>query len=304
MRVHVVGNVCIDTTFRLDRLPEAGETRNAMSHADGLGGKGANQAVAASRTGVPVALWTAIGRDANGDWIRNALAGEIDTVRLTVFDLPTDRSTVAVDATGENIILSGVSCALAFDPLAQTDLADAIQPGDVFVMQGNLEDASTAACLSAARKRGLTTIFNASPLASGVQPVLDTVDFVIVNEGEAQAISGARPPEEAAARIRDLGAGGVVVTLGARGCLLLGSGNTEPVHIPAPKVAVVDTSGAGDVLCGVFAGCLGRGLTPEGALRIAVAASALAVTRAGTLASCPTVDEISSLIKHSETERA
>ncbi|UJW77605.1 ribokinase [Rhizobium sp. SL42] len=304
MRVHVVGNVCIDTTFRLDRLPEAGETRNAMSHADGLGGKGANQAVAASRTGVPAALWTAIGRDANGDWIRDALGGEIDTIRLTVFDRPTDRSTVAVDATGENIILSDVSCALAFDPLTQTDLVDAIKPGDVLVMQGNLASAATGACLRIARKKGLTTVFNASPLASGVQPELANVDFVIVNEGEAQAISGARNPEEAAVRIRDVGAGGVVVTLGALGCVLLGSGSADPVYIPAPKVAVVDTSGAGDVLCGIFAGCLGRGLTPEAALRIAVAASALAVTRAGTLASCPTVDEVSSLIQQSETERA
>ncbi|MBB3948666.1 ribokinase [Rhizobium skierniewicense] len=304
MRVHVVGNVCIDTTFRFDLLPQAGETRNAASHTDGLGGKGANQAVAAARTGAPVTFWAAIGRDANGGWIRNGLAGEIDSACLTEFDLPTDRSTVAVDASGENMILSGVSCALAFDPLAQTDFGDIVEPDNVLVVQANLTPAITEACLRAGREKGLTTIFNASPLAPDGQPRFEAVDIVIVNEGEAQSIAGSRRPEDAAAAIRGLGSGCVIVTLGSRGCLLLGSASVEPVYIAAPKVDVVDTSGAGDVLCGVFAGCLAQGMRQEAALRVAVAASALAVTRVGTLASCPPVDEISFLIKQSETESA
>lgn len=302
MRVHVVGNTCIDTTFRLDRLPEAGETLNAVSHADGLGGKGANQAVAAARTGAPVTLWAAIGTDANGAWIRETLAGEIDIACLTEFDLPTDRSTVAVDAVGENIILSGVSCALAFDPLAQTKLLDTIAPGDVLVMQGNLFGAVTGACLQAARAKGLTTILNASPLAAGEQPEFTNVDFVIVNEGEAQAISGSREPALAAAKIIESGARRVIVTLGSRGCLLLIGINAAAVYIQAPKVSAVDTSGAGDVLCGIFAGCLARGINPQRAIRIAVESSALAVTRAGTLSSCPTAKELSALIKTLETE--
>jgi ribokinase len=302
MRVHVVGNICIDTTFRLDSFPEAGETRNAISHADGLGGKGANQAVAAARTGAPVTLWAAVGRDANGAWIRQTLAGEIDSARLTEFDLPTDRSTVAVDAVGENIILSGVSCAVAFDPFTQTDVVDTINPGDVLVMQGNLAVAATGACLRAAQAKGLTTIFNASPLASGVQPELDNVDFVILNEGEACIISGSSQPANAAARIIELGARGVIVTLGSRGCLLQTSIDVAPVHVEAPTVTAVDTSGAGDVLCGVFAGLLAKGMAPEKALRIAVEASALAVTRMGTLAACPSADELSNFIKTSETE--
>jgi ribokinase len=302
MRVHVVGNACIDTTFRLDRLPQAGETRNAVSHADGLGGKGANQAVAAARTGVAVTLWAAIGRDANGIWIRETLAGEIDSACLTKFDLPTDRSTVAVDAIGENIILSSVSCALAFDPLAQTKLHDTIAPGDVLVMQSNLSSAVTGACLRAGRAKGLTTILNASPLSAAEPPEFANVDFVIVNEGEAQAISGSREPADAAARIIKSGAREVIVTLGSRGCLLLTGINAAPVCIEAPKVSAIDTSGAGDVLCGIFAGCLAKGVHPQSAIHIAVEASALAVTRPGTLSSCPTAQELSALIKTSETE--
>jgi ribokinase len=304
MRVHVAGNVCIDTTFRLDRFPKAGETRNAMSHADGLGGKGANQAVAAARTGVPVTLWAAIGRDANGAWIRETLGGEIDGICLAEFDLPSDRSTVAVDADGENIILSGVSCAQAFDPLRQTGMLATIEPGDVFVMQGNLAGAVTDACLRAARGKGLTTVLNASPLVAGAKPELGNVDFVIVNEGEAGAISDLSLPADAAAKLVELGAKSVVVTLGSRGCLFLAGTGAKPVHIEALKVAAVDTSGAGDVLCGVFSGCLAKAMPPQIALRVAVKASALSVTRAGTLSSCPTADELSDLIKKSETEHA
>ncbi|KQY42655.1 ribokinase [Rhizobium sp. Root483D2] len=302
MRVHVVGNVCIDTTFRLDRFPEAGETRNALGHADGLGGKGANQAIAAARTGVPVTLWAAIGRDANGAWICQMLAGEIESACLTDLDLPTDRSTVAVDAGGENIIISGVSCAVAFDPITQTGLLDSIEPGDVLIMQGNLAAGVTSACLRAARAKGLTTVLNASPLVAGVRPGFEDVDIVIVNQGEAEALSGLAVAAEAAAKILELGAHSVVITLGSKGCLLLPGAGSAAIHIEAPRVAAIDTSGAGDVLCGIFAGCLARGMHPQRAIHIAVQASALAVTRAGTLSSCPTAKELSTLIETSETE--
>jgi ribokinase len=302
MRVHVVGNVCIDTTFRLDRFPEAGETRNALGHADGLGGKGANQAIAAARTRVPATLWAAIGRDANGAWIRQMLAGEIDSACLTDLDLPTDRSTVAVDAGGENIIISGVSCALAFDPIKQTGLLDSIEPGDVLIMQGNLAAGVTSACLRAARAKGLTTVLNASPLVAGVRPGFEDVDIVIVNQGEAEALSGVAVAAEAAAKILELGAHSVVITLGSKGCLLLPGAGVASIHIEAPRVAAIDTSGAGDVLCGIFAGCLAKGMHPQRAIHIAVQASALAVTRTGTLSSCPTAKELSTLIETSETE--
>jgi len=302
MRVHVVGNVCIDTTFRLDRFPQAGETRNALAHADGLGGKGANQAIAAARTGVSVTLWAAIGRDANGAWIRQMLAGEIDSACLTDLDLPTDRSTVAVDEGGENIIISGVSCAVAFDPIKQTGLLDSIEPGDVLIMQGNLAAGVTSACLRAARAKGLTTVLNASPLVAGVRPGFEDVDIVIVNQGEAEALSGVAVAAEAAAKILKLGAHSMVITLGSKGCLLLPGAGVAAIHIEAPRVAAIDTSGAGDVLCGIFAGCLAKGMHPQRAIRIAVQASALAVTRAGTLSSCPTTKELSTLIETSETE--
>ncbi|TIT51131.1 MAG: ribokinase, partial [Mesorhizobium sp.] len=96
MHVHVVGNACVDTTFRLGRFPSAGETLNANSYADGLGGKGANQAVAAARTGAAVTLWTALGKDVAGAWIRGCLDRELSDSQAIEFDLPSDRSTVVI----------------------------------------------------------------------------------------------------------------------------------------------------------------------------------------------------------------
>jgi ribokinase len=302
MRVHVAGNVCIDTTFRLDRFPVAGETLNASAYSDGLGGKGANQALAAVRTGANVALWAAIGNDVDSARIRAMLHNEVDTSQLTRLDLPSDRSTIVVDAAGENFIVSGVSCATAFDPLAMTTMEASIHPGDLFVMQGNLRPVVTNDCLAAAKRKGARTIFNPSPLSGGQVPELGEVDFVIVNRGEAASITGLAEPALAAAALRDRGACSAIVTLGGDGCILLERGATTALLIPAPQVSAVDTSGAGDVFCGVFAGCLDGDRSAVAALRIAVAASAISVTRPGTLQSCPTQAEIAALIQDIEME--
>ncbi|PYE43568.1 ribokinase [Rhizobium sp. PP-F2F-G20b] len=303
MTVHVVGNACIDTTFRLPRFPNVGETLNASGHSQGLGGKGANQAVAAARTGASVTLWTAVGRDADGLRVRNMLDGEITALKITELDRPTDCSTIAVDAVGENMILSGIACAEAFDPMHQTALATEVRPSDVVVLQGNLSLEATISCLVMARAVGARTILNASPLAVGAVVDLACVDVVIVNEDEAMSISGKTTAQEAASVLLERGAGSAVVTLGARGCLFLSDRQSHPIVIAAPAVTVVDSSGAGDVLCGVFAGYVSTGMSPLVALTISVRASALAVTREGTTASCPRPDDFADIMETIRLEK-
>ena len=90
--------------------------------------------------------------------------------RRIEFDLPSDRSTIVIDAGGENFIVSGVACSQAFDPIAQTALARQIAPGDILVMQGNLQGAATNACLRAARENGARTVLNASPIGDAALP--------------------------------------------------------------------------------------------------------------------------------------
>lgn len=287
MTLHVVGNVCVDTTFYLDRLPRPGETVNARSATRGVGGKGANQAVAAARTGAAVAFRAALGRDAEADFLKATLADDLPLDRLVVLDKPTDRSSILVDGHGENIIVTAADCAAAFDPSAE--LASLVK-GDHLLMQGNLGADVTKTCLDAARARGVLTILNPSPLGAA----LPEADVVVVNTVEAEALAGLADPAAAARRLSRDGEASVIVTLGARGALLLERG--EPRLLPAPEVDAVDTSGAGDVFAGVLSGCLARGLPLVASVTVGVAAAAIAVTRRGTLAACPSRAEIAALI--------
>ncbi|PBB28574.1 ribokinase [Mesorhizobium sp. WSM4307] len=303
MRVHVVGNVCVDTTFQLGRFPRPGETLNASSHVDGLGGKGANQAVAAARTGADVRFHAAIGDDAAGLWIREQLSRDLDASHLTMLALPSDRSTIIVDERGENLIVTGASCAAAFDPLADSGFATSIERGDIAVMQGNLLPDITTACLQAARSAGAMTILNPSPLAVGSTPCLGAVSLAVVNAGEAEQLTGTGDAAAAARELIRQGADSAIVTLGAAGCLVADrEGRID--RFAAPKVDVVDTSGAGDVFCGCLSGCLAAGIGLAAAARIAVRAAAISVGRPGTLGSCPDRQEMKILMETTEAETA
>jgi len=293
--VHVVGNAGIDLTFRLDRFPRPGETLNARAFDEGIGGKGANQAVAVGRTGTATVLWAAVGRDAAAAATRARLAAEgIGIDGVVELDLPTDRSAILVDAHAENLIASAVACATAFDPLAMTDVTARLAPGDVVVVQANLSSAATAATLAAARAAGARTVLNPSPLDPLDPPPLALADLLVVNRGEAEALTGVADPEAAAAALRAIAGAEVIVSLGAQGALLLDDDGVRAVA--APRVAAVDTAGAGDVLCGVVAGLLAQGWPVRRALAVAVEAAAIAVTRPGAMASCPSAAEVAGLI--------
>ncbi len=293
MALHVVGNVCVDDTFYVDRLPRPGETVNAVATARGVGGKGANQAVAAARTGVDVVFRAALGADTDANFVRMALAGEVPLDGLVALDTPTDRSTILVDAAGENVIVTAAASATAFDPAAAGSFLWPGQ-GDYLLMQGNLGTDVTKACLKIACDRGAGTILNPSPLGSA--PMLPEADIIIVNAVEAEALSGCTDPVEAARRLSRNGAASVVVTLGAGGALCLDRGADAVERVAAPAVTAVDTSGAGDVFAGVLSGCLAHGLPLASAVKVGIQAASIAVTRRGTLAACPSRSEIAALI--------
>ncbi len=293
MTVHVVGNLCVDTTLEVERFPLPGETLAATSSRSGLGGKGLNQAVAAARTGAAVALWASVGA-ADRERLVEDLAGERGlSMRLSGTALPTDGSIILVRPDGENVIVSTTAAARAFDPLVETDLRNAVAAGDMLLMQGNLLVEITRACLAQARRCGAMTVLNPSPLWSVGGPVWSDADWLVVNEGELRAISGEAEAETGAAAVLGRGVGAVVVTRGARGVLCIAG--SDRVEIEAPTVVARDTSGAGDVFCGVLVGLIASGHTHVEALARATAAASLSVTRPGALASCPPAEEMSAL---------
>lgn len=290
-RVHVIGNLCRDTTLNVARFPVPGETLVAEAGEVGLGGKALNQAVAAARAGALVTLHAAVARG-EAAALTAALDGHDGLVpRLVEVDRPTDSSVILVRGDGENVIVSATGCARAFDPLPALD---GLLPGDVVVMQGNLGLAATKAVLGRARRAGAVTVLNPSPLWAEGTAHWPDIDLVVVNGGELGHLAGDPDPATGAAVLLSRGVGSVVATLGSRGAIY--RAGADGLEIAAPAVAARDTSGAGDTFCGVLVGLMACGSEPGEALARAVAAATLSVTRPGALASCPTAAEIAALV--------
>ncbi|MFE1321874.1 ribokinase [Kitasatospora phosalacinea] len=288
--ITVVGSVNRDLVLTVEDLPRPGETVLARGFVEGVGGKGANQAVAAARLGSQVRLVARIGAD--GEPIRRVLAAEgvdLDAV-LTAPDATTGIASVVVDRAGENTIVvnPGANAVLAVEDLPQWL---ARTPGEVVLVQHEVAAEVVAAAVLRAREQGGTVVLNPAPARPVDPAVLAAVDVLVPNLGELAALLGADPVSgPAAARDllerADLPCGAVVVTLGADGALVKQPGRPG-VHLPAPVVDAVDTVGAGDTFCGALADALARGADLPAAAARAVRAASLAVTGLGAQSSMP-----------------
>ena len=161
------------------------------------------------------------------------------------------------------------------------------------VLQGNLSQGVTRAAASTGRERGAFVLLNAAPLRWPMDPVLAWCDAVVANRLEATAITGLEEARAAAAALRDRGPATAIVTLGAEGCLC--ADRTGIRHTPAPSVAAVDSTGAGDTFCGLLAASLARGWPMERGIEAAQRAAALTVTRPGAYDALPQPDELARL---------
>lgn len=278
----VVGNATVDRTLAVPHLPRAGETVLAQSTRTEPGGKGLNQAVTAARAGAAVRFVAGIGEDPDAARIAAFLAAEGLADGLVALPGESDRSTILVEPSGENLIVSTAAQARALPEDAALTALAGLGRGDSLLVQGNLGTALTATLLRRARAAGVRTLANAAPLAWDWAPVLPFVDLLVVNEIEAAQLDAADVPV-------------VVATRGARGAVLIAHGRRS--EVPAPRVESVDTAGAGDVLCGVLAAGLDRGLALEAALRAAVEAASLMVQRPGTGTALPSAAELQALLR-------
>ena len=297
----VVGSLNLDHVVRVDRHPRPGETVLGSGHAQHLGGKGANQAVAAARLGGRVRMIGCVGDDPEGRAFRSALAAErIDLSWLVTAGAPTGAAFVAVDDAGQNAISvsPGANRLLAASHLE----ASAFEGTRFAVLQLEIPLATVRAAARLAHEQGGRVILNAAPMAPLADEDLADVDLLVANDHEAAALVGdPKPPsslEEAVAlagRLRSR-APRVVVTLGASGAVLADSSSTA--YEPAFSVTPVDTTGAGDAFVGALAVVLSEDRALRDSVRFANAAGALASTRHGAQPSMPTRAEIAALCGH------
>jgi ribokinase len=287
----------MDLVTRAPRLPKGGETLIGHSFATVSGGKGANQAVAAARLGAQVAMVGCVGNDDYGVQLRDALLAEqIDCQAVSTVEDSSGVALIVVDDNSQNAIVIVAGANGAMTP-AVIDRFDAVlQAADVIICQLEIPDATVGHALKRARALGKTVILNPAP-ASRPLPAdwYAAIDYLIPNESEAAALTGLSvdsldSAQAAASRVMAMGAGKVIVTLGAQGSLFADGSRFE--HFPAPTVKAVDTTAAGDTFVGGFAAALASGKTEAEAIRFGQVAAALSVTRAGAQPSIPTLSDV------------
>lgn len=248
------------------------------------GGKGLNQAVVAARAGATVHFQAPVGREPEAAIIHRALADEnFASLHLIETTYATDLSTLIVAADSENMIVSTGDCADGLTPEIARAFAGHMQDGDWLLVQGNLTEATTWAAVSQARR----VVFNTAPIRWISRQILASATIVVANQGEAATITGLDDP---ARSVCLLGGQIGIVTMGAAGCIVAEAGRVR--RYSATPVVAVDSSGAGDVFCGMLTACLALGDDLETAIPTAQRASAMAVARAGCFAAFPNAAEL------------
>ncbi|ORB04428.1 ribokinase [Mycolicibacter minnesotensis] len=264
-RVCVVGSVNSDCVFAVTALPRPGDTVAASPPSTHPGGKGANQAVAAARAAALVEFVGAVGDDNAGSRLRRHLQDNgVGTDGLSTVAGPSGSAVITVDPAGENtvMVVPGANAHLSLDSVQRALISGC----DVLLMQLEIPVPVALEAATLARSTGATVMLNVSPPAADpaeLAGLIDLTDVAVVNESEAAHV-GHQVPH-------------LVVTLGSRGAHYRGDGVTR--RVPAPAVAAIDTTGAGDVFAGVLAAGWAGGI--DHALPRATVAGSLATLVAG-----------------------
>lgn len=311
--ITVIGSINMDLVVTADKAPEAGETVMGTGFRQIPGGKGANQAVAAARSGAETAMVGRVGRDSFGETILRGLREDLsDTSHIQRMDgVPTGIAAILVDGKGQNriTVVSGANFTFTADDI------DAIRPliarSHVLLLQLEIPLEAVFRALVVAKEEGVCSILNPAPAIELPPAIYGCVDLLTPNESELSILTGlpagTRPQRiEAARKLIGLGLPSLIVTLGSEGSLSINQ-TGEIRHVPAYPVDALDTTAAGDCFNGALACQIDRMIAESGqrtsrfvptpeqlavAIDFATKASAISVTRAGAQPSLPYRREI------------
>ncbi|MFJ9366476.1 ribokinase [Nocardia sp. NPDC101769] len=286
-RIAVVGSINMDLVTTVGRRPGAGETVSGDGFALVPGGKGSNQAIAARRAGAEVEFVGAVGGDVFAEALRTVLRENgVGVSRLREVEGPSGIATIVVDEGGENTIIVVAGANGRMTELTAADL-DTIAAADVLMCQLEIPVPTVLAAARHARANGTVVVLNPSPVQDLPAELWTVVDVAVVNEGESARLASA---------LADVPH--VITTLGAAGASYCGPDDLAMTH-PGVRIAVVDTTGAGDAFTGALAAHWHEG--PATALAWACTAGALATTKLGASVSIPAAAEIERLLAETGT---
>lgn len=298
-KVTVIGSINLDRTIRVKEMAKPGETIHASEVFSAGGGKGANQAVAAKRSGAKTAFIGAVGNDDAGKTMRELLGyEEIQLDGIAELDkVATGQAYIVVDEKGENSIMIHAGANGKITPEHVVEHADLIKESDFVIAQFESDLASTIKAFEVAHQAGVKTILNPAPAMRTVpEELLKTTDVIAPNETETEILTGIKVVDEesmqkAADKLHSLGIKVVLITIGSKGSFYSMDGQSGVV--PAFKVKAVDTTAAGDT----FIGALSTVLKPDfsnlvEAITYGNKASSLTVQRFGAQPSIPYKHEL------------
>lgn len=283
-----------DDSIRVRTLPSPGETITALGVSTALGGKGANQAVAAARGGASVRFVGAAGA-ADGEAVVAAIAAEgIDVEHVQRLEgVPTGRAIVMIDDAAENSIVVLAGANRGFSPDSVAGALAGIAAGELLLLQDEVPAEVNRAAAAAARAAGATVIWNAAPAPTSADELVRNVDLLVVNEHELEAVAALLGVpvdgiDATLAAVAHAIGGDAVCTLGAEGAAYAVDGETG--RAPARRVEAVDTTAAGDTFVGYLAATAGASFAAR--LRTALGAGSLTVTKLGSAGSIPQRAEV------------
>jgi ribokinase len=304
-KIVVVGSTNVDLIIKGDKIPRQGETVLGGTFFKAAGGKGANQAVAASRAGGDVTFISCVGNEYGEESIEGFCSDGINVGHIKKDpDVATGIALIMVDKNGENSIsvASGANLSLTVSDIHKAQ--HIIKDADVLLMQLEIPIEVVRKAAKIASVAGVKTILNPAPAQPLSDELLKCVTILTPNESETELLTGMQVKNEtdamkAASRILAKGVEVTIITIGAKGALLATKDETK--IISAHKVKAKDTTAAGDVFNGALALAIAENKSLDEAIRFANAAAAVSVTRLGAQPSAPKREEIEDMIVQAPT---
>ncbi len=292
--VLIIGAVNLDCIAFLSRFPTEGENLPAREMKCCLGGKGANQAVALSHLKIATLLLGKVGNDYAGDYLLSALKRyKVNTEYIVKSNVgKTGICSILVSPGGENTVIGFPSVNRMIRPDFLIRMEHLFELAQWLSVSLEYPLDTVAFALKIAKKRGLKTVMDPSPLIEApAKDLWPMVDYVLPNQKELRILSGEEEMLQGAAVLKNWGAGEVIVKQGASGCSFLHQDNL--INVPAfPVKTVLDTTGAGDLFNGAFIfGMIHSDSVPK-AVQIANLVASYAVQKRGTVESYPERREI------------